>query len=51
MVSQKRGRDTVLTGVLSDYSALLGVLAEMETLGLELVELRRLVPTPDSALR
>ena len=40
-VSQLKGEDTMLTGVL-DRSALYGVLAEIEALGLDLVELRRL---------
>jgi hypothetical protein len=43
MVSQLKGDDTLLTGVL-DQSALYGVLAEVETLGLDLIELRRLEP-------
>jgi hypothetical protein len=38
------GKDTVLSGVLADRAALYGVLAELETLGLELIELRRLPP-------
>ena len=33
---------TVLTGVLPDQSALFGVLAQLQDLGLELIELRRL---------
>ena len=33
---------TVLTGVLPDQSALFGILARLQDLGLELVELRRL---------
>ena len=41
MVSQVKGQDTFLTGVL-DRSALYGVLAEIEALALDLVELRRL---------
>jgi len=44
MVLQKRGGDSVLTGVLEDQPALFGVLAENENLALELIELRRLVP-------
>jgi hypothetical protein len=36
------GGDTVLTGLLADQSALYGVLAEAEALGLELIEVRRL---------
>ena len=43
MVAQLKGGDTLLTGVL-DRSALYGVLAEIEALNLELIELRRLVP-------
>ena len=43
MVSQLKGSHTLLTGVL-DRSALYGVLAEIETLGLDLLEVRRLVP-------
>jgi hypothetical protein len=34
----------VLTGVLADQAALYGVLAELEALGLELIEVRRLPP-------
>jgi len=41
MVPQHRGADTVLTGLL-DRSALYGVLAEIEALGLDLVEVRQL---------
>jgi hypothetical protein len=43
MVAQLKGGDTFLTGVL-DRSALYGVLAEIEALNLDLIELRRLVP-------
>jgi hypothetical protein len=35
------GAETVLTGVLPDQAALHGVLAQIGTLGLELLELRR----------
>ena len=42
--AQVRGPDTVLTGALPDQAALHGVLAEIEALGLELLELRRLPP-------
>ena len=41
MVPRQHGADTVLTGVL-DRSALYGVLAEVEALGLHLVEVRQL---------
>jgi len=43
MVPQRRGADTVLTGLL-DRSALHGVLAEIEALGLDLLEVRQLTP-------
>src|SRR5262249_61689976 len=39
------GGDTVLTGPLPDRAALHGVLAEIEALGLELLEVRRLPPS------
>jgi hypothetical protein len=42
--AQARGEDTVLTGVVPDRAALHGVLAEIEALGLELLEVRRLPP-------
>ena len=41
--AQTRGADTALTGELPDTSALYGVLVEIETLGLELIEVRRLL--------
>jgi hypothetical protein len=40
MVSEMRGGDTVLTGPFPDRSALFGVLAQIEALSLDLVELR-----------
>ena len=43
LVSQHHGADTVLFGLL-DRSALYGVLAEIETLGLDLLEIRQLSP-------
>jgi hypothetical protein len=42
MVSELEGGETVLTGVLEDRSAVFGVLAQIEALGLDLLELRRL---------
>jgi hypothetical protein len=42
--AQASGADTVLTGPLPDRAALHGVLAEIEALGLELLEVRRLPP-------
>jgi hypothetical protein len=41
LASQQNGAHTVLTGLL-DQSALFGVLAEIEALGLELIEVRQL---------
>jgi hypothetical protein len=41
MASERQGPETVLTGVL-DQAGLYGVLAEIETLGLELLEVRQL---------
>jgi hypothetical protein len=41
MVPERQGSITVLTGVL-DQSALHGVLAEIESLGLDLLEVRQL---------
>jgi hypothetical protein len=38
-----RGRETVLTGLL-DQPGLYGVLAEIEALGLDLLEVRQLTP-------
>ena len=46
MVSELKGGETVLTGLLEDRSALFGVLAQIEALGLELVELRQITPRP-----
>ena len=48
MVSQLKGEDTLLTGVL-DRSALYGVLVEIEALGLDLVDLRWLDPRSPSS--
>jgi hypothetical protein len=41
LVPQHRGAHTVLTGLM-DQSALYGVLAEIEALGLDLLEIRKL---------
>jgi hypothetical protein len=38
------GDDTVLAGLLADQAALYGVLAEIEALALELIEVRRITP-------
>jgi hypothetical protein len=42
--ARARGGDTVLTGAFADQAALYGVLAEIEALCLELIEVRRLPP-------
>lgn len=42
MVSEVKGSETVLTGPLEDRSAVFGVVAQIEALGLELIELRRI---------
>jgi hypothetical protein len=44
MVSQLKGGATVLTGLLEDRSAVFGVIAQIEALGLELLEIRRIQP-------
>ena len=43
LVPQHHGPHTVLTGLL-DRSALYGVLAEIEALGLDLLEIQKLAP-------
>jgi hypothetical protein len=42
MVCELQGGETVLTGSLEDRSAVFGVLGQIEALGLELLELRRI---------
>ena len=44
MECELKSGETVLTGSLEDRSALFGVLAQIEALGLELLELRRSEP-------
>jgi hypothetical protein len=46
MVSEVKAGETVLTGLLEDRSALFGVLAQVEALDLELLELRRVRARP-----
>jgi hypothetical protein len=46
MVPAIEGGETVLTGVLEDRSALFGVLAQIEALDLELLEVRQIRPRP-----
>jgi homospermidine synthase len=42
LAAQTRGEDTLLRGWLPDQAAVYGVIARLEALGLELIELRRL---------
>jgi hypothetical protein len=42
MASEVKDGETVLTGWLADRSAVFGVLAQIEALGLELLELRHI---------
>jgi hypothetical protein len=54
MVSELKGSETVLTGLLADRSALFGVLEQIEALGLDLLELRQIrarSKPPDAARR
>jgi hypothetical protein len=46
MKSDLRGGETVLTGSLEDRSAVYGILAQIEALGLELLEVRQVAPSP-----
>ena len=41
LTATRSGRDTLLTGSLPDQSALYGVINQLETLGLQLLEIRR----------
>ena len=43
-VPQQQGAETVLTGLLPDAAALYGVLAKIEALGLDLLEVRKVRP-------
>jgi hypothetical protein len=42
LAARTQGGDTLLTGCLPDQAAMYGVIARLEALGLELLELRRL---------
>jgi hypothetical protein len=42
MACELKDSDTVLTGLLADRSAVFGVIAQIEALGLDLVELRKI---------
>jgi hypothetical protein len=49
MVSELKGGETVLTGLIEDRSALFGVLEQIEVLGLDLLELRQIRARPKPA--
>jgi hypothetical protein len=42
MAAQQQSNDCILTGTLPDCSALFGIVAQIEALSLELIEIRRL---------
>jgi len=44
LVAEARGGETLLHGPIADQAALFGVLARIEALGLELLEVQRLSP-------
>jgi epsilon-lactone hydrolase len=46
LAESRSGQDTLLVGSLPDQSALYGVIHQLEALGLQLLEIRRL-PTSD----
>jgi hypothetical protein len=48
MVSELKGSETVLIGLLEDRSAVFGVIGQIEALGLELLELRQIRARPRS---
>jgi hypothetical protein len=48
--AQTQGQDTLLRGAIADQAALHGVLAQVEALGLELLELRRITSTERTTL-
>ena len=51
LVPTVNGSETVLTGLLEDRSAVFGVLAQIEALGLELIELRQIPANPTPPVR
>ena len=48
MSAELSGGETVLTGALEDQAAVYGVLAQIEALGLDLLELRQIGKSPGS---
>ena len=51
MVAELKGSETELTGLIEDRSALFGVVAQIEALGLELLELRRIASPEITGIR
>jgi hypothetical protein len=51
MLSELKGSETELTGLLEDRSAVFGVIGQIEALGLELLELRQIQRRPPSQPR
>ena len=49
--AQTQGQDTLLRGAVADQAALHGVLAQIEALGLELLEVRRMPREPGRGAR
>jgi hypothetical protein len=47
---EARGSETVLTGEVRDGSALYGVIAQLEALGLQLIEIKPLTAAPAGAI-
>ena len=47
--AEARGAETVLTGELRDRSALYGIVAQLEALGLELIEIKRIAGATGSS--
>ena len=48
-VAELRHGETVLTGPLAGRSAVFGAVAQIEALGLELIEIRRIQPLPETS--
>jgi hypothetical protein len=49
IVSEWKGGETVLTGLLADRSALFGVMAQIDALNLDLLELRQIRASPEAS--
>ena len=49
--AETQGQDTLLRGTVADQAALHGALAQIEALGLELLEVRRAAAPPPRAAR